>query len=180
MKESDCYSNWESELRYFMYRYEEHLAEEKGLDIGESKWKLIWGASAASSIEHISPQSPQSRTPVADKDALGNLMLLPPKLNSRLNNRPPKEKVDANRNSAGLFLATEVAAVIEEKRWSKRSDGYARKRYSSGRAMNGLTDELLLDGRGRSFLLDLRAPRRPGRRSVYRHADRFGDRRGGL
>ena len=120
MKGNDCYSNWKNELRYFMYRYEEHLAEEKGLDIGESKWKLIWGASAASSIEHISPQSPQSKTSVADKDRLGNLMLLPPRLNSRLNNRPPKEKVDAYRNSAGLFLATEVAAIIEEKGWSKK------------------------------------------------------------
>ena len=121
MEGSDCYSNWRDELRYFMYRYEEHLAEKKGLDISNSEWKLIWGDSAANSIEHISPQSPQSGIPVPDKHTLGNLMLLPPKLNQKLHNKPPKEKADAYRNDARLFLATEVAETIEDKGWNEKA-----------------------------------------------------------
>ena len=29
LQKTDCYDGWEEELRYFMFRYEEHLAENR-------------------------------------------------------------------------------------------------------------------------------------------------------
>ena len=78
---SDCYHQWGEGLRYFMYRREEFLSKKAGQVFSNEQWTRIWAAETVDSIEHILPQS-------ADEDGishrLGNLMLLPPKLNSSL------------------------------------------------------------------------------------------------
>ena len=51
------YEGWQEELRYFFYRYEEHLAREAGQNFNNEQWNRIWQSSAADSIEHIRPQS---------------------------------------------------------------------------------------------------------------------------
>ena len=35
LHKEDCYNDWQEELRYFMYRYEEHLAEGEEPEIRE-------------------------------------------------------------------------------------------------------------------------------------------------
>jgi hypothetical protein len=93
MRGADCYNGWENDLRYFFYRYEEHLAKKSGSEISEEIWEQIWSASPTTTIEHIYPQAPSAAWKGKlgrgrnqyDRyvNCLGNLMLLPPKINSK-------------------------------------------------------------------------------------------------
>ena len=115
LRNSNCYEGWGDELRYFMFRYEEYLAEKEGLNFKNEQWQKIWAESSSKSIEHIWPQS---KAPDNVKHTLGNLMLLPPNLNSKLRDKPPKEKRKAYRQT-GLLIAGKVASV--PRRWSRRT-----------------------------------------------------------
>lgn len=113
----DCYNGWEQELRYFLYRYEEHLAKEQKQKFKNEQWERIWLASPSESIEHIKPQS---KAPDSYRHSIGNLVLLPPRLNSQLNNDPPKQKVEPYRKT-GLLIASLAADLIESGGWSRRT-----------------------------------------------------------
>ena len=118
---NNCYEGWEDELRYLLFRYEEHLAEQQGQRFRSEQWNRIWQESAAKSIEHILPQSRGSQEPLENGEGvfvhrLGNLLLLPPGLNSTLQDREPREKVNDYRNT-GLFMSAEVAQTIERDGW---------------------------------------------------------------
>ncbi len=105
------------ELRYFFQTYEEHLAQEAGLNFDNEQWNRIWAASAADSIEHILPQS----SGASHMHWLGNLMILPPKLNAKLQDKSPRVKARAYRKT-GLLAAQDVADRIEGKKsknWKK-------------------------------------------------------------
>ncbi len=121
MRETDCYTYWGEELRYFLHRYEEHLAKKVGQNFDNEQWNRIWERSAASSIEHIRPQSWWTdRGRESDEGrmhGLGNLMMLPPGLNSKLQDKPPRRKVNAYI-STGLLTAQEVADTISGSGWS--------------------------------------------------------------
>ena len=112
LRAADCYHGWQEELRYFLMRYEEHLARGQGNRFNNEQWNRIWEASTADSIEHIFPQSDDSRNAVMHN--IGNLIILPPRLNSTLLDKPPREKFDAYIGT-GLLHAIEVAA---EGRWT--------------------------------------------------------------
>jgi hypothetical protein len=92
LRNSDCYEGWQSELRYFMFRYEEHLSRKQKLNFSNEQWEKIWMVSPSESIEHIWANS---KAPQKSKHRLGNLLLLPPKLNSALQDDPPISKVAA-------------------------------------------------------------------------------------
>lgn len=112
---SDFYNGWTEELRYFFYRYEEHLARAAGEKLNESEWNRIWAVEPAKSIEHIKPQS----SGVAYMHHLGNLMMLPPGVNSSLKDSDPSKKANKYRKS-GLRSSDEVAEIIKKNRgWSK-------------------------------------------------------------
>lgn len=117
LRESNCYEGWERELRYFMFRYEEHLIKLQGLNFSNEQWEKIWMVSPSDSIEHIWAQS---KAPMKQKHRLGNLVLLPPKLNSKLQDLQPKDKLEAYRKT-GLLVVREVADAIEKKEWTKES-----------------------------------------------------------
>ena len=116
----NCYKNWSEELRYLLYRYEEHLAAQRGMRLNNRQWQSIWDDSPANTIEHILPKSQGSQEPLDPGQEgvfihrLGNLMLLPPDDNSRAGNQEPKAKVDIYRGP-NLLLAEEVADLIEKK-----------------------------------------------------------------
>ena len=114
LKNENCYEGWQEELRYFMFRYEEHLAREKGQRFNNRQWERIWEANSSDTIEHILPQSVAGEE---IKHTLGNLMLLPPSANSGLRDKLPREKLETYR-ATGLLLAVEVAST---KRWSEAS-----------------------------------------------------------
>ena len=111
IKASDCYSWWADELRYLLYRYEQYLAESQGKRFTDEEWNSIWKASATSSIEHIHPQS-KARQIEISVHRIGNLLLLPPRINSQLSNKDPVDKAEEYRNTR-LLGAEAVAKTIE-------------------------------------------------------------------
>lgn len=111
------YEGREDELRYFLFRYEEFLAQQQNMNYRNEQWNKIWLQSPAQSIEHIWPQS---RAPEDIRHTIGNLLLLPPRLNSTLQDRRPKKKAEAYRKT-GLLIAEEVAQLLEEGRWTKKA-----------------------------------------------------------
>ena len=125
IEDQNCYSGWEAELRYLLFRYEEHLAKQQGLNLSNEQWNLIWEESAANSIEHILPQSSGSEEPLEDDQEgvyvhrLGNLLLLPLGENSRLGDKDPEEKVDTYERT-GFYIAREVAQTIKENGWGAK------------------------------------------------------------
>lgn len=114
LRDENCYEGWEEELRYFMFRYEEHLASKQGQKYDNIQWKRIWDETPAQSIEHISPQS-SGRKYV---HRLGNLVLLPPRLNSALRDSKPSKKA-AEYEKTGLLIAAELKPAL--KQWSGAS-----------------------------------------------------------
>ncbi|MCE9524481.1 MAG: DUF262 domain-containing HNH endonuclease family protein [Planctomycetales bacterium] len=101
MARENAYEGWEEQLRYFLYRYERDLAERDGTTISQELWDQIWSKSAAQSIEHICPQ--EWSTNWGDMSAwfskfyavqhlIGNLILLPPGLNSSVGQQSFKDK----------------------------------------------------------------------------------------
>ena len=116
------YEGWEPELRYLLFRYEEHLAAQRGQQITNEQWDRLWTNSEVDSIEHIFPQSSGSPKPLPVGKTgvyvhrLGNLMILPPNENSRLGGKDPKEKAD-DYIGTGLLSAIEVAQTIQQDGW---------------------------------------------------------------
>ena len=118
---TDCYNGWEDELRYVLCRYEEHLAKQRGQTFDNEQWNRIWQESAANSIEHILPQSKGSQHSWQKGvfvHRLGNLLLLPPRLNSTLGGKDPQEKADDYRQT-GLLSAGDVAKTICKYGWDE-------------------------------------------------------------
>ena len=112
----DCYTDWSEDLRYFLFRHEEHLAREQGQNFSNEQWERIWERSAADSIEHIWPQS---KAPESQVHRLGNLVLLPPPLNSKLQDLDPQKKAGAYIKT-GLLIAQEVASQLDAP-WKRAS-----------------------------------------------------------
>ena len=118
---ADCYNGWEAELRYLLYRYEEHLAEQRGVSLPTQQWNQIWKETAVNSIEHILPQSKGSQNIWQDGifvHRLGNLLLLPPPVNSKLGDKDPEAKADAYRGTK-LHIAEDVAETIDAHGWDE-------------------------------------------------------------
>jgi hypothetical protein len=113
LRVADWYSTRKDEVRYFLWKYEEYLAKENGQNFTNEQWDRIWKRSPAETIEHILPQS-------TGRDYvhwLGNLLLLPPGLNSKLGARGPKSKAEEYRKT-GLLIADDVASYSGK--WSKQ------------------------------------------------------------
>jgi len=116
LERTNCYEGWQEELRYFFYRYEEHLARKAGQTFNNEQWNRIWQSSATDSIEHIRPQSWWPSVGLESEPnevhRLGNLLILQPRLNYKLGAKAPEEKADAYRNT-GLLLAQEAADCLD-------------------------------------------------------------------
>lgn len=111
----EWYGGYNEEVRYLLYRYEEHLARESGVKINESQWAKVWAADPARSIEHIMPQSSGKQY----VHHLGNLAMLPPNVNSSLKDKPPSEKAKRYME-CGMQATMAVGRVIESGvKWNK-------------------------------------------------------------
>ena len=114
----DCYTRWSEELRYLLYRYEEHLAAQRGISLDQTQWQSIWGDSASNTIEHILPKSKGSQEPLDPGQEgvfvhrLGNLMLLPPDDNSEAGDKDPEDKICIYQRP-NLLIVNEVIETIE-------------------------------------------------------------------
>ena len=103
LQERDCYNGWEMELRYFFYRYEEYLSKQNNIKLNSTLWEHIWNTNVNNSIEHIFPQNPDSSSwsgkfgigknvIINNVHRLGNLVLLPPEINSKASRLPFSDK----------------------------------------------------------------------------------------
>ncbi|MGD9933832.1 MAG: DUF262 domain-containing protein [Dehalococcoidia bacterium] len=119
LRDSDCYNGWTGELRYLMFRYEEHLAAKAGQKFDNEQWSRIWEDSPSRSIEHICPQSAGEHEPSKGGifvHRLGNLVLLPPGVNSSLGKKSPADKRETYVKT-GLLIGQDVAGRIPE--WNR-------------------------------------------------------------
>jgi hypothetical protein len=119
----DCYKDWSEELRYFLYRYEEYLAQKAGQKVNEGMWNRIWEVDPSKSIEHIFPQSRGSDNPATNGlyvHRLGNLLMLPPGVNSKLSNLLPNQKAETYARQ-GLLQAIEVSKLIAKRKWNREA-----------------------------------------------------------
>lgn len=115
LRETDCYHGWESELRYFLYRYEEYLSHQQGSAISKEIWQQIWKSTAADTIEHILPQSTTDQQDHVHR--LGNLTLLPPRANARAGQKSFQQKREIYRANQQLKLMNEI---INQGSWGIR------------------------------------------------------------
>lgn len=104
LRNFDCYNGWQKELRYFLYRHEEKLAEKQSGKIRNLIWEIIWNSKANDTIEHIMPEGENTPNLEAWRGKttsdefekvvhrLGNLLLLPPNANSSAKQKGFKEK----------------------------------------------------------------------------------------
>lgn len=106
---SDCYNGWSEELRYLLYRYDEHLSKKAGEKLNAGQWNKVWAEEPARSIEHIQPQSSEK----SYVHHLGNLTMLPPNVNSSLKDKPPKAKAGTYKE-CGLKATIAVGSAIEK------------------------------------------------------------------
>jgi hypothetical protein len=110
------YEGWTEELRYLMFRYEEYLAREAGEKINQTEWIKIWAVDPSKSIEHIKPQSSQ----VKYVHHVGNLTMLPPGMNSSLQDKSPKQKA-ASYVECGIRVTRDVARAIRAGAWDEKA-----------------------------------------------------------
>lgn len=118
---SECYVGWGEELRYVLFRYDEHLAAEAGEQINATQWNKIWAMDASKSIEHIVPQSSDKRY----MHHLGNLTMLPPGVNSSLKDKPPVRKADRYLE-CGLKETVAVGKLVNARRGWTEPDVHQR------------------------------------------------------
>jgi hypothetical protein len=129
MREAPVYRDWSGRreaLVYLFYKYEEHLAKEAGEQISEETWGKIWSSAPDKTIEHIYPQEAgeqwkgKLRQGVEAESVvhrLGNLLILPPGLNSKCGNSGFAEKKEIYRQT-GLRHVLEVCDVTD---WNVRA-----------------------------------------------------------
>jgi hypothetical protein len=111
------YEGWLDEVRYVLFRYEEHVAREEGVQINQSEWAKVWAVDPARSVEHIKPQSSEK----GYVHHLGNLTMLPPGVNSSLQDKPPEQKA-VRYIESGLRATMKVGRDIEGGlRWNRKA-----------------------------------------------------------
>ena len=114
LRRKDCYNRLTGdELKYFFHRHEEYLSIEAGQNFDNKHWDHIWAMDASESVEHILPQSNGAE----HVHWLGNLLLLPPPLNSKLQDTTPKKKAGSYKET-GMRIALEAAKQVENG-WEK-------------------------------------------------------------
>lgn len=127
LRGNDCYTGWEQELRYFFFRYEEYLSQKDKGTVSEELWEQIWLSSPSTTIEHIHPQTLTKMAwrgklgKAKDREKyinnLGNLMILPPKINSKANAKSFKEKKEIYYEN---YLRLMVD-ILQKSDWNKET-----------------------------------------------------------
>ena len=114
------YDRWTAEeIIYFFSKYEERLSAESGEEVDQVTWGKIWeNASKDKSVEHIFPQKDpegnwkgkgrQNVNPESFVHRLGNLLVLPPGINSKAGTKCFADKVEVYKNAKGLHYVSKV------------------------------------------------------------------------
>ncbi|WP_322920046.1 DUF262 domain-containing protein [Agrobacterium tumefaciens] len=113
----NCYEGWTEELRYLLYRYDEHLAKLAGQPLSFLQWNKIWLEEPSRSIEHITPQSYATTY----THELGNLAMLPPRINSSLQADPPQSKAQTYLTSGLLGTMAVGLSIQQDGVWDEKT-----------------------------------------------------------
>lgn len=135
LEKHDFYSDWQKELRYFFFRYEEHLLEVSGTQLNQAIWNEIWKSNPNKTIEHILPQDKSnsgwdSVTEAQHEElvhSIGNLCLLAPGLNSQASNSCFDDKKEIYKK-ANLMLLKNVISNGNDERGSWDEDAIIDRR----------------------------------------------------
>lgn len=124
LKRIEAYKEWTSEeLIYFFWKYEESLVAENGEQIDQMTWAKIWeSTSTEKSVEHIYPQKDpygnwkgkgrHGVKPESFVHRLGNLLVLPPKINGEAGTNAFADKVDICKNKvSGLYHVKKITKL---------------------------------------------------------------------
>jgi Protein of unknown function DUF262/Protein of unknown function (DUF1524) len=125
LSELEVYEEWTpGEIIYFFWKYEERLSADNGEKLDQHTWAKIWEtASKEKSVEHIFPQKDpngnwkgKGRQKVSHESfvhRLGNLLVLPPGLNSMAGTKAFADKVKIYKSGSvkGLHHVQEVATL---------------------------------------------------------------------
>jgi len=135
LKKHDFYSDWQKELQYFFFRYEEYLAKMNGTQLDKIIWNEIWESNPNNTIEHILPQDKSKPcwnhfTEDEHRElvhSMGNLCLLAPRLNSEAGNKGFSDKKETYKK-ASLMLLNEIVFDngVERSVWDKDAINYRR------------------------------------------------------
>ena len=109
------YPDYNNDVVYIMRRYDEYLAHEKGEELSDTTWGIIWENDPSTTIEHIFPKTyPKNETEVSSFKAdwahgrgirysqekmdgfvhnIGNLTILPPGVNAKAGQKAYPEKI---------------------------------------------------------------------------------------
>ena len=121
LRNKNSYDGNQEVIRYILWRYEEHLAKNAGnAIINEEHKKEIWEARKANeTVEHILPQNYEEDGAWEGKinsnlnkelviNSIGNLLLLPQKINTAVGRKGFKAKKDIYKKSEGLRIVQEI------------------------------------------------------------------------
>lgn len=123
----DWYGSYDNDLKYLLFRYEEYLAKNEGEKISKETWDKIWSESPAKTIEHIHPKTyidtwkgkiGNSQEEIEDiVHTLGNLVMLPPGMNSECGQKIFSEKKEKYKKQS-LFMLREIESLDD---WNKKT-----------------------------------------------------------
>jgi hypothetical protein len=131
LQNADCYNNklGATNLRYLFLRYEEWLCRERGMKkFTDPIWEQIWKAAATDSIEHIRPENKEApgwqgkmgrgkNQFEKNVHRIGNLVLLPPGMNSSIGQKSFNDKKEAYK-TFGLQMLQEIIKCPD---WNKET-----------------------------------------------------------
>ncbi|WP_426231723.1 DUF262 domain-containing protein [Pararhizobium sp. DWP3-4] len=112
---NQSYEGWTEELRYILFRYDEHLAAAAGSPLNELQWNKIWLEEPSRSVEHVMPQS----SGAAYIHNIGNLTMLPPRVNSSLQATSPVAKASVYQSSGLLGTAAIAVTITTNNGWDE-------------------------------------------------------------
>ena len=130
LKKHDFYSDWQKELKYFFFRYEEHLSKINGTQLDQVIWNEIWESNPNSTIEHILPQTKNKLcwehvTEDEHKEflhSIGNLCLLSPNFNSQVSNNCFSDKKVTYKKTNLMSLKDVISDNdVERTIWDKNA-----------------------------------------------------------
>jgi hypothetical protein len=119
LKNKDWYNGWGEELRYFFFKYEQHLKKPSEI------WDEIWLSNVGDTIEHILPQDKNAagweHFTIEEHEkylhSIGNLCLLSKSLNSQAYNHPFDFKKTIYRKANMKSLENVIACNV----WNKEA-----------------------------------------------------------
>lgn len=110
----DWYGSYDNDVKYLLYRYEEYLASQNGEKLSDDLWEKIWSGTPATTIEHIHPKtyvdSWRGKLGNDQEDIdrhinrIGNLVLLPPGINSKAGQKVFADKKEIYKQYHLLML----------------------------------------------------------------------------